>query len=219
MIRTAPLAVLALLLVAAPAEAAFQSCTHSGSVVTATFAIADGPSEVTFGTLRQVGNEIRADGVQCGGSATTANTDTIEVVGADLSREVLTIEIGGGTFLETGADDEPGGSDEIEFEVDLGSGSVFPSAEVRVTGTPGPDHVTFGTEPSPLRSRINLNADETDGVDADVMVDKAAVISVTGGPGNDVFNGEGGEDGERRRADHPRRRPNRPRRFFVAHVR
>jgi Ca2+-binding RTX toxin-like protein len=185
-----PLATVACLLVfAAPAGAAFQTCTYNAGVVTATFGTG------TTGTLSQSGAQIHADGVACG-AATTANTDTINVLGDDVDTETLTIDLAGGSFLG-GATDEPGGSDEIEININIGTG-IPPVADLFVVGTAAAEHITLGRLSTPERSAINLNADEADGIDADIVFDRRETTSVSGNAGNDVLSANGGDGtGER----------------------
>ena len=179
------LAASALLLTATPAGA-FETCDLSGTTVTATF------GDETAGTLKQVGTAIHTEDGQCDG-ATTANTDTIEVVGDDPDDETLTIDLSGGTFLETGADDETGSSDEIEIEVDLGFNFVFP-ADVFILGTPGVDSIMVGRNGTQAVNftAINLNASEPDGVDADVTFPDRVSVDVQGFGGADVLSAGGG---------------------------
>ncbi len=76
MVRASFSVAVATLLLAAPAQG-FQTCDHSATTVTATF------GGETAGTLVQVGTAIHTEDGQCDG-ATTANTDTIQVVGDPL---------------------------------------------------------------------------------------------------------------------------------------
>lgn len=189
--RGALIALLAALVLAAPAQAAFQTCTYNAGVVTATFGTGVGGANPT-GTLAQSGVQIRADGVQCGGAATTANTDLIRVIGQNGVGEELTISLAGGTFLG-GATDEPGTSDEIEFAVDLGSG--FGSPDVTILGTAGVDHVTLGENGTgaSATSAVNLNANEADPKDADMTFSTFELFEVLGGGSGDVLSGAGGD--------------------------
>ncbi|HEV2814464.1 MAG TPA: calcium-binding protein, partial [Solirubrobacteraceae bacterium] len=183
MVRAACAAVVALLLLAAPA-AAFQMCDRDGTTVTATFGTETG------GLLVQVGSQIHTEDGQCD-DATTANTDTIEVVG-DSSVELLTIDLAGGTFLDTGGPDlEAGTSDEVEIEVDFGSG--FATRDILVRGSGAADHVTLGVLGPTLfgPSAINLNANEASGVDPDVTTPTHRNIEVDGLGGPDVLSAAG----------------------------
>ena len=191
MTRAALIALLAALALAAPAEAAFQSCTYAAAtqVVTATFGPPAGFANPT-GTLDQSGTAIRADGVQCAG-ATTANTRTIRVVGQDNVGEELTISLAGGTFLG-GVVDEGDGSSEVEFEVDLKSG--FGDPDVTILGTPGVDRVTLGQTGTGMdvRSAVNLNAGEAGGGDADMTFSTFELFEVHGSGDGDFLSGGGG---------------------------
>jgi Ca2+-binding RTX toxin-like protein len=167
-----------LLLAASPAQG-FQTCIRSGPNVLATF------GNETAGTLRVVGTEIHTEDGKCG-DATTANAQKITVIG-DASSETLTIDLAGGPFL--GGGDEGDGSSEIEIDT---------TAETLVVeGTTGVDHITVGLSQatSPVRTFVNLNADETvDDVDV-VRASNAFSTAVDGGQGADVLSSAGGLDG------------------------
>jgi Ca2+-binding RTX toxin-like protein len=183
-------AVVCAVLPAAPAEAAFQSCTYDAATHTVTATFGTGLT----GTLSQSGSEIRADGAQCGGAATTGNTDLIRVVGDLNDQEKLTISLAGGTFAG-GFTDEPGTSDEVEIELDLKSGSANPG--VTVLGSGGADHLTLGTvgTGAAATSALNLNANEPDGagLDADLTSTTFEAFDILGGGGPDVLSGAGGD--------------------------
>jgi hypothetical protein len=191
MARIAIAAVLALLALAAPAQA-FQTCLHSGTTVTATYG-----SETT-GTLRQSGTAIHSEDGACDG-ATTANTETIQVVG-DPDAETLTIDLVGGLFVGGAAEGD--GSNEVEFTVDFGpqstppfqEDSFFPMApkEVTVVGTAGVEDVTVetygpGNDQSARFTAINLNAGGSS--DTDVTFDDRRFVEVRGEGGSDVLSG------------------------------
>jgi Ca2+-binding RTX toxin-like protein len=167
LIRAACVGVVALLALAAPAEANFDSCTFAGGAVTATF------TSGTAGTLRVSGGAIQADGVNCQ-TATTANTDTITVVG-DADYEQPVIDLGGGAFAP-GATDEGDGSSEIELHLNLGANSVgFPEPpDLLVLGSPGTDRVSVASAGGFGLPVVNLNAGGPT-TDADFDVDFSGV--------------------------------------------
>lgn len=117
------------------------------------------------------------------GPVAAVNTVT---VGGPMQREDLfyvPFEIG------PGMTDEPGASDEIELFFD-GRGWLG------IGGSDGPETVRLG------RRQINLNADETSGVDADVFLD-ARGVRLTGSNRDDVFDGSGGRGTPARLFDLP----------------
>ncbi|HEX8122487.1 MAG TPA: calcium-binding protein, partial [Solirubrobacteraceae bacterium] len=189
MIRAATLAALAFALLATPAPA-FQSCTHSGTTVTVTF------GSDTGGTISRSGTAIvTSDGIatgQCGGTATVTNTDTIVVNGDPGDEEDFTIDLGNGPFAP-GATAEADTSSEIEFDANLDTGFGV----MTVDGTSAADHITIGQVngafPAPSFTRLNLNANETDGIDADVEFDGFFTTDILGEAGADVLDAGGGE--------------------------
>lgn len=186
MVRALCVIAFAVLAFAAPARAAFDTCQHSGDEVTATF------GSGTTGTLAVSGTQIRADGAQCGGTATVNNVDKI-IVNGDAGDETLTIDLAGGPFAP-GAFNESGVSDEIEIEVHLQSN--FPlGPDILILGTTGVDTITLGAVDNTLGSptRVNLNANEADGIDSDVISDQDDEVEIRGLAGNDVLDAGGGE--------------------------
>jgi Ca2+-binding RTX toxin-like protein len=183
MARIACAVVLALLGLAAPADAAL--CGYSAGTKTAAVAITPG----TESTVRVNGTAIQVDGANCG-AATTANTDVIDVNGSSAD-ERLIIDLSGGAFAP-GATAEGDGSAEIEFDVDLGANSL--DAEVVVAGSTGADHLTagvVGTFPDET-NRINLNANEPGTKDADVTTADGYGVRFEAEGGNDVLSAAGG---------------------------
>jgi Ca2+-binding RTX toxin-like protein len=145
------------------------SCSYDAA--TRTVQITAGANEQA-GLIRS-GSAIRLNGAPCGG-ATVANTDTIRVTnpaGASGEGGNLFLDLRGGLF-EPGMTDEPGSSDEIEFIIDLGPGrdgiAVFPGD---VTHT-----ITAGQSGS--SNHVNLNAHETDGIDADITFTNTDYMAV-----------------------------------------
>ncbi len=128
-------------------------------------------------TLVVAGGEIRfgTTPVACG-AATTANTDSIAVIGAGGSGETLTIDQSGGAFAP-GATGETG-APEIEIAVNLGDATDA----VVVLGTPGDDSIAVGT------SGVALNADG----DVDVTFSPLpAVLAIRGREGRNAITGQG----------------------------
>jgi Ca2+-binding RTX toxin-like protein len=112
------------------------------------------------------------------GTATTANTDRIGVIGAPGSGESLIIDQSTGTFAP-GVEVESGAS-EIEIAVNLGDASD----QVVVIGTAGTDTIAVG------QNGIGLNADG----DVDVTFSQLpSLIGIRGLGGLDTLSGRGGQ--------------------------
>ncbi|HEX8206313.1 MAG TPA: calcium-binding protein [Solirubrobacteraceae bacterium] len=176
-------------LLCAPAQG-FESCDHDAGVVTATY------GTETTGTLVQSGSALHTEDGQCDG-ATTANTETIVVVG-DAAAETLTIDLAGGTFL--GGTNDGDGTQEIEINVDFGPDSTPPSqgdaffpqapTEVTILGTPGVEDVeldTFGPESTPADRFTAVNLNAAGSTDTDVVFDDRRFVEVRGLGGSDVL--------------------------------
>lgn len=107
------------------------------------------------------------------------------VVRGGSSEQAAVIDLGGGNF-GPGRGEEPGGSDEIEFDIALGEGSDY--LEIRAYG--GGSTVRAGTKEG--EHLLNLNATEKLGVDADASVRAVEMVAFEGGSGDDRFLGTGG---------------------------
>ena len=127
------------------------------------------------------GGAITVNGSPCS-SATTTNTDLITVRQTSAGDGDVTINLTGGPFAP-GLVDEPGGSDEIEIEIDLGGGT---RDAVTIAGTAADDRYVAGD------AGINLNASETDGVDADVTLSGVPGVTLDGAAANDLLGAGGG---------------------------
>ena len=132
------------------------------------------------GTLRVVGaGEIHFGAVPslCG-AATTANTDSITIVGGSGTAERVTIDQSGGAFAP-GATAETGAS-EIEIAINLGDAMD----EVVVLGRVDDDAIFVG------QNGVALNADG----DVDVtFVPLPAALEVRGGGGGNTITGQGSQ--------------------------
>lgn len=168
-----PLALaLSLLWPAAVARAAV-SCSFDGGtgIVSVSFAHGDVP------TISRLGDAIAVDGVACG-TATVANTDSIEVAFADdPDSDLVVVDLTGG-LLAPGATDEGDGSSEIEIQITGGDGSFD---TLRIVGTSGPD--AFATS----FLAVNLNAGETV-IDPDIAVNDTISLELIGGDGDDELS-------------------------------
>lgn len=123
---------------------------------------------------------------------TVTTTKQIKVTGGDGFQSLL-IDLTNGGFAP-GSVNEVGSSEEIEMSVLLGAG---PNDSVYILGSPGADVIRLGIKggggpaniPVP---RINLNANESSGVDHDVTLLGVETISIEGYGGRDTVSGEGG---------------------------
>ena len=136
---------------------------------------------------RDVVNRITVNGTPCG-AATVTSTDTIAVTG-DSQAQDLKISLNPGGSFQPGFTNEAGTSDEIEFTVNLGGGSDT----VTVIGTDAINRFVFGQDngQAGFPRRINLNAGEGTGIDADVALSNVEKIVVYGQGGNDIIRARG----------------------------
>ncbi|MGH2686367.1 MAG: proprotein convertase P-domain-containing protein, partial [Actinomycetota bacterium] len=154
------------------------TCTFAEGVAAVIVTSAD--DAVTLGVDA---GAITMNGSPCG-EAGVANTERISVLDASAGDSNVTIDLSGGAFAP-GLTDEPGDSDEIELDVDLGGGVD----QLTVLGGATGDHLA-ATGPLGL----NLNADEVTGVDADVNLVAVEMSTFSGGPGADRISGGPGGD-------------------------
>jgi Ca2+-binding RTX toxin-like protein len=192
--RAAIATLVALAAFPAAARADFASCDYDPTTktVTATFDAA------TAGQFYVDAGKIMADSAQCE-TATVTNTDTIVVNGSppvgddEEPREEVFVNVSAGAFAP-GATDEPGASDEIEFHLDLGVTSI-PDVKpaLGIVGSNGPDSIVMGGDPVG-GPKVNLNAYESDGIDADIDFAQpaVAVIDLRGQGGADILSTQGG---------------------------
>lgn len=134
---------------------------------------------------RDDAGHIKVNGSNCG-AATVTNIDTISVFGDRAAQEVE-IHIGHGGF-KPGLTNEPGSSDEIEIYLYLGAGGN----PLRIYGSAQADNIRLGYGPAePHLPRINLNAGETTGIDADVFSSTATGVYLIAGAGADTISAAG----------------------------
>ena len=151
------------------------ACSYNSTTKTVTASIPAGSAA----TLAVVGGAIHfgASPTACS-TATTANTDTINIAGAAGSVETLTIDQTGGG-LAPGGTAETTGTSEIELAVNLGDASDV----VVVKGRTLADTLAVGTK------GVSLNND----ADVDVtFTPLPSSIELVGGGGGDVLSGRGG---------------------------
>jgi Ca2+-binding RTX toxin-like protein len=165
---------LSLGVLAAPAAAA--TCTYDAVTRAATVTVGNGESA----TIARAGPAITLDGVPCD-AATVDTTDTIAVTATGIPTQI-TIDLSGGPF-EPGATAETDASSEIEFTLDLPTGTPT----VRIAGATTADVIVIGND------GVNLNAAEANG-DADVLITGSPTIVIAGGDGDDRLSvaGESG---------------------------
>ncbi|HEY3071954.1 MAG TPA: hypothetical protein VGJ46_03985, partial [Candidatus Limnocylindrales bacterium] len=109
--------------------------------------------------------------------------------GGDGDQNVNLFWLGGG--FQPGATNEPGDSDEIEISVSLGGGAD----SLYITDSDvAQDHFVVGQGSGMFAiGRINLNADETNGIDADLtLILGLETLTINGAGGGDTISGAGG---------------------------
>ena len=141
-----------------------------------------------FVNIERDGGAIEVNGSLCWGPgltfATLNATRRIVVNGGD-GDDNVTIMLREGRFAP-GFGDEPGGSDEVEFRLNLGGGHN----ELGIWGTAGNDRIRYGSKGGDVL--VNLNAAEATGLDADVRASGLALVYVMGWLGDDVISAAGG---------------------------
>jgi Ca2+-binding RTX toxin-like protein len=157
-----------------PALAA-PTCTYDAPTMTVTVALGNGESA----TIARSVDLITLDGVPCD-VATVQTTDTIVVNGTGDPTEV-TIDLSGGPFEPGATPETDGGASEIEFTIDVSSGTPT----LRILGSNGVDCIVAGA------SGINLNSDETT-ADADVTITGTPDLVIEGRDGDDTLSLAGG---------------------------
>ena len=173
---------------AAPAMADNATCSYGAG--TATVAVTPGDNFAPS-IVRDAAGEIRildSDGSSDCGAATVTNTDTVVINNVDPAQPLVTpIYLKFREPFAPGASDEPGSSDEIEFEANLGPGGTLGLDVTFSTSDPGvPFDVAVGA------NQINLNASETEGIDADVTMNGVTEIYFNPGAFDDRFVASGG---------------------------
>jgi hypothetical protein len=188
------LATAVLLLASAPAATADDAtCTYYGGT-TPYLGVSVKPNPSNYAAyLWRSGSELRlynGSGYSDCGAATVTNTAYITIKDASYltagSVDPFYIDLTGGAYAP-GFGDEPGSSDEIEFNVKLGGGQD--GFGILATG-PTPQVIRLGTKTgTPL---INLNASETDGIDPDVALHGVDEAFVYASYAADRVRGDGG---------------------------
>ena len=171
--RRAVLAFVSMAFVAAPwltgTAGAASSCEWDAGSATLTVTV-DG----TAG-LEVSGTDILLDGDPCVVGATTDVVDTIEIVGT-AGNDGVVLQHEGGPFAP-GAEDEPGGTPEIEITVALGAGDD----DLIVNGGPDQDAFSLGT------AGANLDADD----DVDLTFTGVEEVQLLGQEEDDTLSASG----------------------------
>ena len=137
---------------------------------------------------RTIGDHIAVNGVWCGRVATVYNTDSIVVLGGANSQVVgVRLDYGGFT---PGFTDEPGSSDEIEISVSLGGDNDT----LQIFGGGFGNNIVIGKSSGfAVKGKLNLNPNETSGVDADLtVIIGVEQVMVFAEGGQDVVSAMGG---------------------------
>jgi hypothetical protein len=142
------------------------------------------------GSIKRGANgHINVNNVWCDGQATVNNTDQIVVI-SGAGTQFVTVYLDNGGF-KPGFTDEPGGSDEIEITISLGGDND--SLSVYGSDTAADNIVVGKSSGLGVMGKMNLNADEIRGIDADLtLVVGVEERIVFGRGGQDVVSGGGG---------------------------
>lgn len=170
------------------AVAGDSTCTYDSSTRRVTVGVNPANSEIF---IFRDGDEIKVFPTTDCGDATRFNTNRV-VVNDPASHDVsavLDLSIGG---LKPGFRNEPGGSDEIEVEFNLGDGTN----SFQLQGGPTANYFTAGAPPTtlePAPTKVNVNANEHAGIDADVFLNGAFnSVQMLGYDGDDRLSAQGG---------------------------
>lgn len=138
--------------------------------------------------VRDGAGHIKVNEVWCDQAATVTNTDSIEVTG-DLSDQTLIIDLANKGF-RPGRTNEAGKSDEIELSINLEAGG---GDSIVIQGTDAVQKIDLGETVSQFVTvrKVNLNAAESTGIDADVSITNAEIFIISAAGGNDVVRARG----------------------------
>jgi len=118
-----------------PPASAAVACSQAGTALTVTMTAE--VDEATF--LRGPAREILVNGVQCG-TATTENTETVAITGADADQYVY-VDLGGGPFVSLQRETSPPSGTSVQFQVDLGGDH---DDQLHIYGTAAVDTIIAG---------------------------------------------------------------------------
>ena len=181
-----PLIVLTVLATLALPTAANAATTCNFDDLTGIVSVAIDGTPTSIATASDA---IVVDAVPCG-TATTTNTETIEVT-VSAPTATITLDLSGGPF-SPGNTSEGDGSSEIEFEI---TGATFGLA---ITGKSGSDLIGLGADAgTPAVGLIDLNENES-AWDADVSFETADLVSadLQLGVGADMYSAHVNSGGE-----------------------
>jgi hemolysin type calcium-binding protein len=189
-------AVCALLAVgrAAPADAAVGCQFSTGGALTIQSSAAqDGPRIVRSGDNIVVGNDWQGPSVACSGAqATVHNTHVIAYSDGSGGQTYFLIDLRGGPF-SPGQVDEPGSTDEIDIQADLGSGD---GDRLYIWGSPGGDFLRLGQTANGAGVNLNAGDESAPGAtpDSDVDLRGAEMATIYADDGNDHVLAGGGPE-------------------------
>jgi hypothetical protein len=136
-------------------------------------------------------SRIKFNDIWCDNAATVYNTDQINVFGGD-SDQIVTVNTKKNGGFQPGFTNESGSSDEVEISISLGNGNAD---GVNLQGDGSSLHYVAGRSSGSfaLLGRVNFNANEATGVDADItLIVGIEQLVMVGGGGGDTFSGAGG---------------------------
>ena len=175
---------------AEPAHAAVTCSFASGALTIQSGAELDSATIVRSGDniVVRKGNNTPID---CGAQATVTNTHVIAHADSSGGETYFTIDLRGGPFTP-GYVNEPGDSDEIDIQANLGDGAD----RLYVWGSPGDDFMRLGQTATGFGVNLNADAESAPGQspnsDADIRgVEHAVVLA---GTGNDRVLAGGGPE-------------------------
>jgi hypothetical protein len=174
---------------------ALAGTADAASVVTCSYAADTGVVRVDVKGIeasvafeRSMDEELLVNADLCtspGGKVADLSNISKVVVRGGSSEQAVVIDLDGGSFTP-GRGDEPGGSDEIEFDVALGTGSDHLEVRAYDAGS----SLRAGTKDG--AHLVNLNPAEKVGIDPDVTVRGVEAVTFEGAMSDDNLSGAGG---------------------------
>jgi Ca2+-binding RTX toxin-like protein len=171
-------------LLAPGSASAAVTCMQAADVVTVdiTAGSTQASLDVQSGAIRGFDGPIGGTDVCAAATATTTNTDTINVTDSTGGSTTLLISLQGGAFAP-GQDAEPGGAAEIE--ITYAASGAADNDRIEVDGSDGADDFDFG-EGAVTTFNANLNpAAETGSPDCDDIIATLTEAAVVRGRGGD----------------------------------
>jgi Ca2+-binding RTX toxin-like protein len=178
----------------APADAAVTCQFSAGGALTIQGnAVHDAPKIVRSGDNILVGKDWYGPGVTCsGGQATVHNTHVIAYSDGSGDATSFLIDLRGGRFTP-GQVNEPGDTDEIDIQANLGSGL---DDRLYIWGSDGGESMRLGQTANGAGVNLNAGAESVPGATPDVDVDlRGAEMGILyAGTGNDRYLASGGPE-------------------------